>query len=108
MNDLKFKREQMNEKLKQLRLLLSRNNGQLPADYIEWAKQNTVSEKSSEEVLKLRQREEELLKMIQDTAKELDQTPSRSYSFGGNTGQDPYYRSGENFHQNNSRIEREK
>ena len=47
MNDLKFKREQMNEKLKQLRLLLSSNNGQLPADYIQWAKENTASEKSS-------------------------------------------------------------
>jgi hypothetical protein len=54
----------MNEKLKQLRLLLSQNNGQLPSEYIEWAKENTASDKSNQEVVKLRQREEELLKMI--------------------------------------------
>lgn len=86
MNDLKFKREQMNEKLKQLRLLLSRNNGQLPADYIEWAKDNTATDQNNQEVVKLRQREEELLKMIQDTTKELDQLPSRQFSFSGNGG----------------------
>ena len=77
MNDLKFKREQMNEKLKQLRLLLARNNGQLPSDYIEWAKENTATDKNNQEVVKLRHREEELLKMIQETTKELDQLPSR-------------------------------
>lgn len=98
MNELKFKREQMNEKLKQLRLLLVQNNGQLPSEYIEWAKETTKTDTSNQEVVKLRQREEGLLKMIQDTTKELDKLPSNM--FGSN--RDPYYRSGENFNKNNN------
>ena len=95
----------MNEKLKQLRLLLSQNNGQLPSEYIEWAKEYTATDTSNQEVIKLRQREEELLKMIQDTTKELDQLPSQVFG----RSQDPYYRSGENFNKNNNyNVERER
>jgi hypothetical protein len=36
----------------------------LPVEYVEWVKENTATENSSEEVKKLRKREEELLKLI--------------------------------------------
>ena len=94
----------MTEKLKQLKLLLQSNNGELPAEYIGWVRQEEASEKS-EEVGKLKKREDELMKQIQEVTKQLDRLgPIRIPS---NT----FYRSGEEFFKNNNekeKIEEEK
>ena len=44
-NELKFKKEQLSEKFKQLKLLLQMNNGILPKEYVDWAKNEEVGDK---------------------------------------------------------------
>jgi hypothetical protein len=68
---LRFKRKQLEEKLKQLKILVQMNNGELPKEYVDWAKTEEVIDRH-DEVSKLRLREEDLLKQIQDITKQLD------------------------------------
>ena len=63
LGELRYKREHLTEKLKQLKLLLQINNGELPKDYLGWVRQEEITERSSE-VVALRSHEEHLLKQI--------------------------------------------
>eukprot|EP00347_Sterkiella_histriomuscorum_P020316 403338277 len=102
LNDFRYKRERLMERLKQLKLLMKMNYGQLPREYLEKIKDEEVKE-FSEEVTRLRKYEDELLTMIQDTTKQLDALgPAK------NTGQNQYYRSQTNFNSMDSDWLREK
>lgn len=103
LGELRYKREHLTEKLKQLKLLLQINNGELPKDYLGWVRQEEVSERSTE-VAALRNHEEHLLKQIQDVTKELDRMgPTRAASYGKGP---QFYRSGEQFFKDTSEKER--
>lgn len=67
-NELRFKKEQLNEKLKQLQILLKMNNGELPSEYVQWARDEEVFDKSAE-VTELRRLQEDLLSKIQIVSK---------------------------------------
>jgi len=60
LGDLRFKKEQLKQKLKQLKILLEMNAGQLPQEYISWAQNEEVQQHSSD-IIALRHREEDLL-----------------------------------------------
>jgi len=42
LGDLRFKKEQLKQKLRQLKILLEMNAGQLPPEYISWAQNEEV------------------------------------------------------------------
>ncbi len=44
------------------------NNGELPREYVDWAKREEVGDRQ-DDVTKFRQKEEELLKQIQEVTK---------------------------------------
>mmetsp|Transcript_30494 Transcript_30494/g.29896 ORF Transcript_30494/g.29896 Transcript_30494/m.29896 type:complete len:217 (+) Transcript_30494:2663-3313(+) len=71
LSDLRYKRERLQERLKQLKVLIKMNDGQLPREYIEKIQEEEVSE-NKEEVLRLRKYEDQLLTLIQETTRELD------------------------------------
>ncbi|CDW82949.1 UNKNOWN [Stylonychia lemnae] len=71
LNDFRYKRERLMERLKQLKLLMKMNDGQLPREYLLKIQDEEVKE-YSEEVTRLRKYEDELLTMIQETTKQLD------------------------------------
>jgi hypothetical protein len=49
--ELKFKREQLSEKLKQLQLLLRMNDGQLPTTYQQWARGEEFVDRSTDVIM---------------------------------------------------------
>jgi hypothetical protein len=71
LNDSKYKRERLMERLKQLKILMQMNDGQLPREYLEKIKEEELAE-HKDEVTRLRQYEDELITMIQDTTRQLD------------------------------------
>lgn len=94
LSELRFKKDQLNEKLKQLQVLLKMNNGQLPSEYVQWARNEEVVDKS-QEVTQLRNLQEDLLSQIAAVTKQLDLLgPVRAVSYGSNR----YYASGEGFY----------
>jgi len=94
LQDLRYKRERLAERLKQLRLLTRMNDGQLPRDYLGSIQDEELKE-HSEEVGRLRRYEDELLALIQETAKQLDALgPAKPRGFG----EERYYKSSQDFH----------
>lgn len=76
------------ERLKQLKLLMKMNDGQLPQEYLNKIQGEEVSE-HHEEVTRLRTYEDELLTHIQETTRQLDALgPSKGQKRG-----DKYYSS---------------
>ncbi|TNV85137.1 hypothetical protein FGO68_gene5346 [Halteria grandinella] len=103
LGELKFKKEQLNQKLKQLQILLKMNNGELPSEYVQWARNEELVDKSSE-VTQLRTLQEQLVTQIQSVTKQLDLLgPIRAVSYGSNR----YYASGEGFYENEERQRRQ-
>lgn len=71
LGDFRYKRERLMERLKQLKLLMGMNDGQLPREYLSKIQDEEVKE-HHEEVSRLRKYEDELLSLIQETTKQLD------------------------------------
>jgi hypothetical protein len=71
LNDSKYKRERLMQRLKQLKILMQMNDGQLPPEYLSKIKEEELAE-HKDEVNRLRQYEDELITMIQETTRQLD------------------------------------
>ena len=91
LQDMKYKRERLMERMKQLRILMSMNGGKLPDDYMIKVHEEEVSE-NKEEVERLRTYEDQLLSMIQETTRKLDTVKPNTLT-GGGLGRGQYYSS---------------
>jgi uncharacterized protein YlxW (UPF0749 family) len=88
---MRYKRERLKERMKQLKLLMEMNGGTLPEDYMTKVHAEEVSE-NKEEVNRLRKYEDELLSMIQETTRKLDSVKPGTKT-GGGLGGGKYYSS---------------